>query len=141
MYSCELLSHKWAKVGWPGRTYIQQLCANTGGSLEDLWEQWTIERGVERGSWRPMLPVWHDNFNTILLLICKVNPVLVYNRNNWHKVMWFQEFLSNTNNLYTIIYLQERRLKCEYFSMNWKFTVKADFKNKVYKPIKFLLIE
>ena len=29
-------SHGWAKAGWPARTYIQQLCANTGCSLEDL---------------------------------------------------------------------------------------------------------
>ena len=29
-------SHGWAKVGQPARTYIQQLCANTGCSLEDL---------------------------------------------------------------------------------------------------------
>ena len=29
-------SHGWAKAGRPARTYIQQLCANTGCSLEDL---------------------------------------------------------------------------------------------------------
>ena len=29
-------SHGWAKVGRPARTYIQQLCADTGYSLEDL---------------------------------------------------------------------------------------------------------
>ena len=29
-------SHGWAKVGQPARTYIQQLCADTGCSLEDL---------------------------------------------------------------------------------------------------------
>ena len=29
-------SHEWAKAGRPARTYIQQLCANTGYSLEDL---------------------------------------------------------------------------------------------------------
>ena len=28
-------SHGWAKAGWPARTYIQQLCADTGRSLED----------------------------------------------------------------------------------------------------------
>ena len=31
-------SHRRAKAGWPARTYIQQLCANTGCSLEDLPE-------------------------------------------------------------------------------------------------------
>ena len=30
------LSHGWAKAGWPARTYIQQLCANTECRLEDL---------------------------------------------------------------------------------------------------------
>ena len=29
-------SHGRAKAGWPARTYIQQLCADTGYSLEDL---------------------------------------------------------------------------------------------------------
>ena len=29
-------SHRQAKAGWPARTYIQQLCADTGCSLEDL---------------------------------------------------------------------------------------------------------
>ena len=27
-----------AKVGWPARTYVKQLCANTGFNLEDLLE-------------------------------------------------------------------------------------------------------
>ena len=30
------LSHGWAKIGWPARTYLQQLCADTRCSLEDL---------------------------------------------------------------------------------------------------------
>ena len=29
-------SHGQAKAGWPARTYIQQFCADTGCSLEDL---------------------------------------------------------------------------------------------------------
>ena len=32
------LSHGWAKAGWPARTYIQQLCTDTGCSPEDLPE-------------------------------------------------------------------------------------------------------
>ena len=31
-------SHGWAKAGCPARIYVQQLCANTGCSLEDLPE-------------------------------------------------------------------------------------------------------
>ena len=42
MNSCELLlwtpSHERVKAGQPARTYIQQLCADTGCSLEDLPE-------------------------------------------------------------------------------------------------------
>ena len=44
-------SHGRAKAGRPARTYIQQLCVNTGYSLEDpSQEQWMIEMGGERGS-------------------------------------------------------------------------------------------
>ena len=31
-------SHERVKAGWPARTYIQQLCADTGCDLEDLLE-------------------------------------------------------------------------------------------------------
>ena len=31
-------SHGRAKAGWPARTYVQQLCADTGSSPEDLPE-------------------------------------------------------------------------------------------------------
>ena len=31
-------SHRQAKVGWPVRTYIQQICADTACNLEDLLE-------------------------------------------------------------------------------------------------------
>ncbi len=31
-------THGWAKAGWPARTYIQQLCEDTGCSPEDLPE-------------------------------------------------------------------------------------------------------
>ena len=38
-------SHGWAKVGWPTRTYIQQLCADTGCSLENLPEAMNDREG------------------------------------------------------------------------------------------------
>ena len=38
-------SHGWAKAGWPARTYIQQLCAHTGCSLEDLLEVMDDRKG------------------------------------------------------------------------------------------------
>ena len=40
-------SHGWAKAGRPARTYIQQLCEDTGCSLEDLSEAMN-----EREKWR-----------------------------------------------------------------------------------------
>ena len=47
------------KAGWPARTYIQQLCADTGCSLEDLPGAMDDRGG--RGSGRSMLAVWHDD--------------------------------------------------------------------------------
>ena len=49
------LSHGRAKVGRPARTYIQQLCADTGCG------RWTIETGGERGSRRSVLPARHND--------------------------------------------------------------------------------
>ena len=49
-------SHRWAKAGWPDRTYIQQLCAVTGCSLEDLPEAMD-----DRERWRERVagdPLW-----------------------------------------------------------------------------------
>ena len=42
-------SHGWAKAGWPARTYIQHLCANTGYSFENLpgAMDWWRARGQE----------------------------------------------------------------------------------------------
>ena len=51
-------SHGRAKAGRPARTYIQQLCADTGCNLED---RWTIEKGEGRGSGRSALAAWHDD--------------------------------------------------------------------------------
>ena len=49
-----------AKAGRPARTYIQQLCEDTGCSPEDLpW--WTIGRSGERGSGISVLAAWHDD--------------------------------------------------------------------------------
>ena len=50
IYSCEPHSHGRAKAERPARTYIQQFCADTGCNPEDCRNQWTIEKGGERGS-------------------------------------------------------------------------------------------
>ena len=54
-------SHGQAKVGWPARTYIQHLCADTGCRLEDLPERWTTETGGKRGSERSMQAAQHHD--------------------------------------------------------------------------------
>ena len=51
-------SHVWAKAGHPARTYIQQLSANTGCSLEDLPED--DREGWQRGTGIFVLMVRHD---------------------------------------------------------------------------------
>ena len=53
-------SHGRAKAGWPARTDIQQLCANTGCSLEDLpkamddredWQEWVRDIRADGTTW------------------------------------------------------------------------------------------
>ena len=50
-----------AKAGRPARTYIQQLCKDTGCSPEDLSEARTIGRSSERGSGISVLAARHDD--------------------------------------------------------------------------------
>ena len=50
-----------AKAGRPTRTYIQQLCEDTGCSPEDLPERWVIGGGGERGSGISVLATRHDD--------------------------------------------------------------------------------
>ena len=60
--------HWWASVGLPARTYLQQICRNTGCRLEELsevmdgWDRWR-ERG--KSVWE----AWHDNNKDIYIYI------------------------------------------------------------------------
>ena len=54
-------SYGWAKAGRPDRTYIQQLCADTGCSLEDLPGVMDDRDRLERGSGRSVLATPHDD--------------------------------------------------------------------------------
>ena len=54
-------SHRQAKARRRARTYIQQLCADTRHSIEDLPGAKTIETDGERVSKRSMLAAWHDD--------------------------------------------------------------------------------
>ena len=55
------LSHGRAKAGRPARTYIQQLCADTGCIPEDLPEAIDDRRGGERGSGISVLMARHND--------------------------------------------------------------------------------
>ena len=60
-------THGWAKAGWPARTYIQQLCEDTGCSLEDLPEAMNDrEKVVREGQGYPCYQ--HDMMMMIELL-------------------------------------------------------------------------
>ena len=68
-----------AKAGWPARTYIQQLCEDTGCSLEDLQAARHDDDDV----------VSSNHFYIMIIIYL-------------HIVIWFQVFLSYTNNLFPI---------------------------------------
>ena len=50
-----------AKAGRPARTYIQQLCEDTGCNPEDLPEEMYDKRSDERGSGISVLAARHDD--------------------------------------------------------------------------------
>ena len=54
-------SHGQAKAGRPARTYIQQLCEDTGCSPEELPKRWAVGRSFERGSGISLLVAWQDD--------------------------------------------------------------------------------
>ena len=60
-YSGGFPSHRWAKAWWLARTYIQQLSADTGYSLEDPPRTMGDRNGGERGSGRSLLAAWYDD--------------------------------------------------------------------------------
>ena len=69
-------SHGHAKAGWPARTYIQQLCADTGCSPEDL-----LEAMDDREVWREragisVLLVWHDDDSAFYLEQIEFIPLI-----------------------------------------------------------------
>ena len=61
-------TYGWAKSGRPARTYIQQLCEDTGCSPEDLPEAMNDGKNGARGSWIPVLAARHDVDDTIRLI-------------------------------------------------------------------------
>ena len=50
-----------AKAGRPARTFIQQLCEDTGVALKTCQRRWMIGRSGERESWMSVLAARHDD--------------------------------------------------------------------------------
>ena len=61
-------AHGRASVERPTRTYLQQLCADTGCSLEDLRKRWMIETNGEGASGKPCQQ--HD----MIMMMIYTNP-------------------------------------------------------------------
>ena len=61
------------KAGRPARTYVQQLCEDTGCSLETCQRRWTIGRSGERGSGVSMLAVRHDDDMYLQEALCRLH--------------------------------------------------------------------
>ena len=68
--------HGRAKAGRPARTYIQQLCADTGCSPENCRRQWSRGRGGEKESGISVLMARHDDDddgdNTCRIVVTKI---------------------------------------------------------------------
>ena len=67
-----------AKAGRPARTYIQQLCEDTGCSPEPCQRWWTIWRSGGRGSGISVLAARYDNDDDIFLKTCVRSSVLCW---------------------------------------------------------------
>ena len=80
-----------AKAGRPARTYIQQLCEDTGCSPEDLPEAMN-----NREKWREMVRDIHAGGMTWWWWWWCIFIFFVL---FLHTVTWYQVFLANTNNL------------------------------------------
>ena len=76
-------THGCASVGQPARFYINQLCANTGCSLEDLRGA-MYDRDRWRESRKSMMAVLHDDDEEYLKLYHSVQIIWFL----WRKVTW-----------------------------------------------------
>ena len=67
-----------AKAGRPARTYIQQLCEDTGYSPEDLPEAMNDRESGERGSGISVLAARHDNDDDDNIYIVNCSTVIYH---------------------------------------------------------------
>ena len=69
----------YGRAGRPARTYIQQLCEDTGWSPEDLPEAMNeMKKWRERGSGISVLPARHDDDDCYVSLTIQLNMTSVY---------------------------------------------------------------
>ena len=68
------LKHRCTSVGWPARTYLHQLCADTQGPIDnkDGWKE------KERESGKSVLPVRHDDDDNLCVCVCVCVCVCIY---------------------------------------------------------------
>ena len=87
-----------AKAGRPARTYMQQLCEDSGCSPEDLPEAMNDRGSGERGSGISVQVAWHDDDDDITWPK-QFKPSLLLNKLvvSWYLVRWnvVQYFTSN----------------------------------------------
>ena len=73
-------SHGWAKARWSARTYIQQLCADTGCSFEDLRAAMDDRDGWRERVWeiRAGSAIWWWHINSLLITIDLIFDMLIF---------------------------------------------------------------
>ena len=92
-------SHKRAKAGWPARTYIQQLCANTECSLEDLLgvmedKSWVTRECQGDLCWQRDMMMMMKQFSSVWPTDKTLSGATIFtqplrSRRIWHKVNFF----------------------------------------------------
>ena len=80
-------SHGWAKAGPPVRTYIQQLCADTECSPEDLPEA----MDDREGSWISVLMAWYDDCSSKRIALELNNPRRWISHRNQRYILNFKD--------------------------------------------------
>ena len=113
------LSHGQAKAGWPARTYIQQLCLDTGCSPEDLPEPMD-ERGGERGSGISVLIARHGGDDDVCVSEIVCLKIALWVRIGMGECKWQRQLIlllgiRNTNSIYFAIVLYIYRPLSQFF--------------------------
>ena len=79
------LSHGRSSVDLPKRTYLQQLCMDTG----DCWKRWMIETNGARESGKSFLAMWHDIYIYIPgFCYFNQNVTFCYHQNGYYYVLF-----------------------------------------------------